>query len=160
MPLRDRAGQRCYVIMMACRGDGQQGTTRYLVRIDVPRRGGWHAWGTVRADFERALASLVGLAVLAAGIASEHRRGAGYARVTLALAVAAADVVGALAAAWDAFRDYRRRRPGRLGGDRRRGQGPARAAVTRRQRPQPHRSPPVNLQATASGPSRPRTRTR
>ena len=44
-PLRDLAGQRRYVIMRACRGGRPtRGTTRYRVRIDVPRGGGWRAW--------------------------------------------------------------------------------------------------------------------
>jgi hypothetical protein len=44
-------------------------------------------------------------AITAAGIASEHRRGPDCVRVTVALAVAAADVAGALSIAWDAFTD-------------------------------------------------------
>jgi hypothetical protein len=71
--------------------------TRYSVRIEVPRRGGWRAWGTVRAGFEGALADP---AITAAGIASEHRRGADYVLVTVVLAVAAADVADALAITW------------------------------------------------------------
>jgi hypothetical protein len=71
------------------------------VRLTVLRRGDWRAWGTVRSDFERALAAP---AIAAAGIASEVRRGAGYVRVTLALTVVTTDVAGALAIAWDAFR--------------------------------------------------------
>ena len=42
-------------------------------------------------------------AIAAAEIASEHRRGANYFRVTVTLAVAAADVADALTIAWDAF---------------------------------------------------------
>jgi hypothetical protein len=38
------------------RGPASRGAKRYRVRLSVPRRGGWRAWGTVRADFERALA--------------------------------------------------------------------------------------------------------
>ena len=79
------------------------GTTRYLVRIDVPRRGGWRAWAGVRGGFERALADLSGFAVAAAELASEHRRGADYVRVTVAMVVDARDVADALAIAWDAF---------------------------------------------------------
>ena len=78
---------------------------RYWVRLTVLRRGGWRAWGTVRSDFERAPAGLAAPAIAAAGIASEVRRGAGYVRVSVALSVAAADVAGALAIAWEAFRD-------------------------------------------------------
>jgi hypothetical protein len=58
------------------------------VRLTVPRRDGWRAWGTVRADFEHALADLADPAITAAEIASEHRRGANYVRVTVVLAVA------------------------------------------------------------------------
>ena len=61
--------------------------------------------GTVRADFERALADLAGATIAAAEIVSELRRGADYVRVTVAVSVAAADVGGALAIAWDAFCD-------------------------------------------------------
>jgi hypothetical protein len=45
------------------------------VRLTVPRRGGWRAWGVVRADFERALADLADPAIASAEIASELRRG-------------------------------------------------------------------------------------
>jgi hypothetical protein len=65
----------------------------------VPRRGGWRAWGSVRAGFERALADPPDPAIATAEIASEHRRG----RVTVAMAVDACDVADALAIAWDAF---------------------------------------------------------
>ena len=78
------------------------------MRLIVPRRGGWRAWGTVRADFERAMADPVGPAIVSAEIASELRRGAGYVRVAVALCVAATDVAGALAIAWDAFRSAAR----------------------------------------------------
>jgi hypothetical protein len=70
----------------------------------VPRRGGWRAWGAIRADFERALADPVDPAITSAEIASELRRGAVYVRVTVALTVVSADVADALAIAWDAFR--------------------------------------------------------
>jgi hypothetical protein len=78
---------------------------RYMIRFTVPRRSGWRAWGIVRADFERALADPADPAIAAAEIASEHRRGANYVRVTVTLAVAAADVADALTIAWDAFTD-------------------------------------------------------
>jgi hypothetical protein len=77
---------------------------RYAVRLTVPRRGGWRAWGAVRADFERALADPVDPAIATAEIASELRRGADYVRVTIALTVLSTDVAGALSIAWDAFR--------------------------------------------------------
>jgi hypothetical protein len=73
------------------------------VQLTVPRRGGWRAWGTVRGAFERALADPPGFAIAAAELASEHRRGADYVRVTVAMAVDARDVAHALAIAWDAF---------------------------------------------------------
>ena len=78
------------------------------MRLTVPRRGGWRAWGAVRADFERALADPVEPAIASAEIASELRRGADYVRVTVALTVLSADVAEALAIAWDAFRSAAR----------------------------------------------------
>ena len=42
-------------------------------------------------------------AITSTEIASEHRRGAGYVRVTVVMAVDARDVADALAIAWDAF---------------------------------------------------------
>jgi hypothetical protein len=84
---------------MARRPKGQA----WAVRLTVPRRGGWRAWGTVRGNFERALADPVDPAVISAEIASELRRGADYVRVSLELTVSAADVAEALAVAWDAF---------------------------------------------------------
>jgi hypothetical protein len=48
---------------------------------DRPRRGGWRAWGAVRADFERALAYP---AIATGEIASELRRGTDYVRVSSA----------------------------------------------------------------------------
>ena len=85
------------------RGTAARGTTRYRVQLTVPRRGGWRAWGPLRGGFERALADPPGLAVAAAGIASEHRRGADHVRVTIAMTVQGRDVADALAIAWDAF---------------------------------------------------------
>ena len=78
------------------------------MRLTVPRRGGWRAWGAVRADFERALADPADPAIAAAEIASELRRGADYVRVTVALIVVTTDVADALAVAWDAFRSAAR----------------------------------------------------
>jgi len=71
------------------------------VRLTVPRRGGWHAWGGIRADFERALADPVDPAIASAEIASELRRGADYVRVTIAFTVVTTDIADALAIAWD-----------------------------------------------------------
>jgi hypothetical protein len=76
-----------YVIMRACRGDGRQVERRYTVRLTVPRRGGWRAWGLVRADFEHALAAPADPASTSAEIASELRRGADYVRVTVVIAL-------------------------------------------------------------------------
>ena len=56
--------------------------------------------GAGRADFARALADPVDLAIASAEIASELRRAADYVRVTVALTVAATDVADALAIAW------------------------------------------------------------
>jgi hypothetical protein len=84
-------------------GTASRWKTRYAVRLTVPRRGGWRAWGAVRADFERALADPVDPAIASAEIASELRRGADYVRVTIALTVLTTDVAEALVIAWDAF---------------------------------------------------------
>ena len=86
------------------RGTASRWKTRYSVRLTVPRRGGWRAWATVRADFERALAGAADPAITSAEVASELRRGAGYVRVAVVLSVAADDVADALTIAWDAFR--------------------------------------------------------
>ena len=85
------------------RGTAARWKTRYSVRLTVPRRDGWRAWGAVRGDFERALSDAGDPAICAAEIASEHRRGADYVRVTVALTVTALDVSDALAIGWDAF---------------------------------------------------------
>ncbi len=71
------------------------------MRLTVPRRGGWRAWGAVRADFERALADP---ADRLGGDRLRAPPGAGYVRVTVALIVITTDVADALAVAWDAFR--------------------------------------------------------
>jgi hypothetical protein len=105
MRLRDSAGQRRYDHDVVPRGTASRGTTRYRVRLDVPRRSGWRAWGTARASFERALADPVDPAITEAEIAFEHRRGVDYVRVTVAVAVTAADLADALAIAWDTFCD-------------------------------------------------------
>ncbi len=59
------------------------------------------SWGAVRADFERALADPVDLAIASAEIASELRGGAGYVRVTVALKVLTADIADAPTIAWE-----------------------------------------------------------
>jgi hypothetical protein len=58
------------------RGTAARWKRRYAVRLTVPRRGGWRAWGAVRADCERALADPADPAIAPAEIASELRRGA------------------------------------------------------------------------------------
>ena len=85
------------------RGTASRGKTRYAVRLTVPRRGGWRAWGAVRADFERALADAVDPAIVSAEIASELRRGVDYVRVSVVVIVDTTDVADALTIAWDAF---------------------------------------------------------
>jgi hypothetical protein len=85
------------------RGTASRWKTRYAVQLSVPRRGGWRAWGAVRADFELALAGAADPAIASAEIASELRRGADYVRVSVAVTVVTSDVAGALAVAWDAF---------------------------------------------------------
>ena len=47
---------------------------RYLVRLSVPRVGGWRAWGTVRDEFGRQLAEQQSAAA-ALHVDSEIRRG-------------------------------------------------------------------------------------
>ena len=89
--------------MRACRGGRPLGDDALPGAATVPRRGGWRAWGPVRVGFERALADPPGSAIAAAEIASEHRRGAEYVRVTIVMTVDARDVADALAIAWDAF---------------------------------------------------------
>ena len=78
------------------------------MRLTVPRRDGWRAWGAVRADFERALADAADPAIASAEIASELRRGVNHVRVTVALTVVTTDVADALTIAWDAFRSAAR----------------------------------------------------
>jgi len=78
------------------------------VRLTVPRRGGWRAWGVVRADFERGLADAADPAIASAGVASELRRCADNVRVTIAFTVVTTDVADALAIAWDVFRSAAR----------------------------------------------------
>ena len=110
------------------RGTASRSTTRYAVRLTVPRRGGWRAWGAVRADFERALAGAADPAVVSAEIASELRRGADYVRVSVVLTGGTMDVAGALTIAWDAFRSAARDDPA----------GWEVAAATAQVQPEPH----------------------
>ena len=76
-----------------------------MVTLTVPRRGGWHAWGAVRAGVEDALADPADPAVAQAEIGSELRRGADSVRVTIEVTADAADVAEALTLAWQAFGD-------------------------------------------------------
>ena len=85
------------------RGTAARGTTRHRVQLTAPRRGGWRAWGPVHGGFECALADPPGSAIASAEIASEHRRGAGSVRVTVAMTVDARDVADTLAIERDAF---------------------------------------------------------
>ena len=84
---------------------------RWAVRLSITRRGGWPAWGPVSGDFERALAAQAGSTVIQPRIDAETRRGRDHVRVTLAMTVTSADVAGALAEAWQAFRDAARDDP-------------------------------------------------
>ena len=76
---------------------------RYLVRLSVPRAGGWRAWGTIRNEFGRQLAEQESDAI-ALRVDSEIRRGRDYVRVVILATVDAADVAEALDLAWWAFR--------------------------------------------------------
>jgi hypothetical protein len=78
---------------------------RWAVRLSITRRGGWHAWGSVSGDFERALAAQAGSTVLRPRIDAETRRGQDHVRITLVMTIASADVAGALTEAWQVFRD-------------------------------------------------------
>jgi hypothetical protein len=79
------------------------GNIRYMVRISVSRSGRWRQWEAGSGAFERRLAG--NPAVIAARVDSQTRRGRDYVRVTVAIAVAAPDVAGALTTAWRAFRE-------------------------------------------------------
>jgi hypothetical protein len=70
----------------------------------VPRRGGWRAWGAVRADFESALADAADPAIASAEVASEFRRGRRLHPGERRAHVVTTDVADALAIAWEAFR--------------------------------------------------------
>jgi hypothetical protein len=83
--------------------DDGLGDMRYLVRLSVPRAGGWRAWGTIRYEFGRQLAEQESAAV-ALHVDSEIRRGRDYVRVIIVATVDAADVAEALDLAWWTFR--------------------------------------------------------
>jgi hypothetical protein len=81
-----------------------QGTRQYVVWVDVPRASGWRAWNAAAGGFEDRLAEQVGPPVLDAQIDSETRQGQDYVRVRVTVTVQAADVAGAVGAAWEVFR--------------------------------------------------------
>jgi hypothetical protein len=81
-----------------------QQSTRYRVRITMPRLGSRREWEATRGDFEQRLTTAESPAVISAEIESETRRGRDYVRVTITAAVNAADVAEALTAAWETFR--------------------------------------------------------
>jgi hypothetical protein len=81
-----------------------QASTRYRVRITMPRLGARREWEAARGDFGQRLAALESPAVSGAAIESETRRGRDYVRVAMTAAVDAADVAEALTAAWETFR--------------------------------------------------------
>ena len=76
---------------------------RYLVRLSVPRAGGWRAWGTTRDEFGHQLAEQESAAI-ALHVDSEIRRGRDYVRVVIVATVDAADVAEALELTWWALR--------------------------------------------------------
>lgn len=82
----------------------RQGTTRYSVRLSVPRRGSLQAWREVSDDFEDGLARQESATVVAPRLESESRRGRESVRVLVAATVTAADVAEALDIAWQVFR--------------------------------------------------------
>jgi hypothetical protein len=81
------------------------GGAHYLVRVTVPRRGGWRAWGAIRGSFEHRLAAQGSDIILAPQIDREIRRGRDYVRVVVVATVVADDLAEALDLAWRAFRE-------------------------------------------------------
>jgi len=79
-------------------------TTRYSVRLSVPRAGGMRAWGSVAGEFERGLAAQETAMVMAPHVEKESRRGQDFVRVTILMTVVAADVAQALVIGWRTFR--------------------------------------------------------
>lgn len=59
----------------------------WVVRLSVPRRGGWRAWGAVSAQFERGLAGQESVVVIGPHVEGETRRGRDYVRVTVVMTV-------------------------------------------------------------------------
>jgi hypothetical protein len=79
---------------------------RCLVRLTVPRRGGWRSWRAVSGTFEHRLAEQGSDVVLTPRIDRELRgRGRDYIRVLVVAAVVADDVAEALGLAWWAFKE-------------------------------------------------------
>jgi len=81
---------------------------RYLVRLTVPRRGGWRSWRAVSGTFEHRLAEQGSDVVLIPRIDRELRdrgRGRDYVQVVVVATVVADDVAEALDLAWWAFRE-------------------------------------------------------
>jgi hypothetical protein len=76
---------------------------RYLVRLSVPRAGGWRAGGSTRNEFGRRLAEQESAAA-ALHVDSEIRRGRDHVRIVIVATVDAADVAEALDLTWWAFR--------------------------------------------------------
>jgi hypothetical protein len=76
---------------------------RWLVRLTVPRHGGWRAWAAVCDDFERELAGQETGAVLSPRIDSQLRRGRDHVRVVVKATVIADNVAEALDLAWWVF---------------------------------------------------------
>ena len=89
--------------MTSCMTARQEGT-RYSVRLSVPRRGGWRAWGAASGNFERRLGEQDSAAIIAPHIEGETRRGRDHVRVTVVMAIGAPDIAQALTAAWWVFR--------------------------------------------------------
>jgi hypothetical protein len=85
-----------------------QPSTRYRVRITMPRHGSRREWEASRGDFEQRLTTAEIPAVISAEIESETRRGRDYVRVTFTAAVHAVNVAEAITAAWNAFRQAAR----------------------------------------------------
>jgi hypothetical protein len=79
-------------------------SSRYQVRLSIPRRGGWRAWGAASGNFERRLTEQETAAVIAPHIEGETRRGREYVRVTVVMTIGAPDIAQALSAAWLVFR--------------------------------------------------------
>jgi hypothetical protein len=79
---------------------------RYLVRLAVPRRGGWRSWRAVSGTFEHRLAEQGSDVVLIPRIDRELRgRGRDNVRVVVVATVVADDVAEALDLTWWAFRE-------------------------------------------------------